>query len=134
MYNNYNDVIFETECNQPTSCINPLISEISVPEIQREKFQPCPVQKYLQLQRYLSHNRFEYHCILLLHVTLARMSLHPHKYCQWICWYKFALLVMQNAQVLTGALVLTIRSIQPVAILSTGWKDKDILCDVSPAG
>ena len=45
MYNNYNDVIFETDCNQPSSCINPLISEISVPEIQREKFQPSPVPK-----------------------------------------------------------------------------------------
>ena len=43
MYNNYNDVIFETDCNQPSSCINPLISEISLPEIQREKFQPSPV-------------------------------------------------------------------------------------------
>ena len=30
-----NDVIFEIDCNQPSSCINPLISEISVPEIKR---------------------------------------------------------------------------------------------------
>ena len=45
MFNNYNDVILETDCNQPSSCINPLISEISVPEIQREKFQPPPVPK-----------------------------------------------------------------------------------------
>ena len=132
MYNNYNDVIFETDCNQPTSCINPLISEISVPEIQREKFQLF--QKYPQLQRYLSHNRLQYHCILLLHVPLARMSLHPHRYCLWICWYKFTLFVRQNAQVLTTALVVTIRSIQPVAILSTGWKETDVLCGVSPAG
>ena len=36
MYNNYNDVILETDCNQPSFCINPLISEISVPEIQPE--------------------------------------------------------------------------------------------------
>ena len=91
-------------------------------------------QKYPQLQRYLSHNRLQYHCILLLHVPLARMSLLPHRYCLWICWYKFALFVRQNAQVLTSALVVTIRSIQPVAILSTGWKDTDVLCGVSPAG
>ena len=45
MYNNYNEAIFETDCNQPSSCINPLISEISVPEIQRENFQPSPVPK-----------------------------------------------------------------------------------------
>ena len=42
--------------------------------------------------------------------------------------------VRQNAQVLTSALVVTIRSIQLVAILSTEWKDTDVLYGVSPAG
>ena len=128
MYNNYNDLFFRQIVTNQVHVSVPSSLRLLYPKSSKRSANHLQLQQYPQLLRYLSLNCLQYNFILLLHVPLACMSLHPHRYCLCICWYKFALFVRQNAQVFTSALVATIRFIQPVAILSTGWKDTDVLC------
>ena len=113
MYNNYNGVIFETDRNQPSSCINPLISEISIPEIRQVKFQSSPVpeissitalplSKSPSIQLYPSPPR----------PSCSYVPTSPQKL-PMDMQVQFALFVRKNAQVFTSALVVTIRSMWP---------------------